>query len=285
MKKLLFTLIVMFLPMMASADSSGQCGDMVMYNYNDSTHTLIISGEGSMYNTEAPWESYKKEIETVIINEGVISISDYAFYGCGLTTITIPNSVTSIGMYAFEGCSGLTSVEIPDSVTSIGEGAFISCSGLTSVTIPNGLTSISEGTFINCTGLSSITIPKSITSIGNYAFYKCSSLQDFFCNNKAVPSTDSLVFDGSNIINATLHVPQSALNDYKITSPWSEFGKFETLPDDDPDQTGIHTPQTGESEYPVNIYTIDGRRISKPQRGINILRMGDGRSKKVIIRR
>ena len=285
MKKFIIFLIVVLLPMMANADSNGQCGDMVTYNYVDSTRTLTISGEGDMSYVEAPWEAYKNDIETVIINEGVTSIKDYGFYGCGFTTISIPNSVTSIGEGAFVSCNRLDSITIPNSVISIGEGLFLECVGLSSVSLPDSITSIGSYTFYRCKNLTSIIIPDSVTSIGTYAFGGCSSLQDVYCHIKTVPATDSLAFDESNITNATLYIPEVALTDYQTTSPWSEFGKFETLPEDNPDPTGIITPQTLESEYPVGIYTIDGRRISETKRGLNIIRMGNGRSKKVFIKR
>ena len=85
--------------------------------------------------------------------------------------IVIPNSVMSIGEYAFYGCTGLTAITIPDSVTSIGEYAFYGCTGLTSITIPNSVTWIGDCAFSYCTGLTSITIPNSVTSIGFDAFY------------------------------------------------------------------------------------------------------------------
>ena len=107
MKKLLLFLTV--LPMMASADSSGTCGDNLTWTYVEATYTLTISGTGDMYDYSilslAPWYSLRNSIEKVIIK----------------------NSVTSIGFSAFSGCSGLTSVTIPNSVTSIGDWAFYNC--------------------------------------------------------------------------------------------------------------------------------------------------------------
>ena len=92
-----------------------------------------------------------EEINDLVIPSTVISIGDYAFYGCsGLTSVTIPNSVTSIGSYAFSKCGSLTSVTIPNSVTSIGNYAFSYCRSLTSVTIPNSVTSIGESAFADC---------------------------------------------------------------------------------------------------------------------------------------
>ena len=182
MKKQLLLIILTLLPMLAMADASGSCGDNVTYTFVSSTGTLTIQGSGAMEDyyssSDTPWNSYRTNIKTVIIEEGVTSIGSRAFVGCSsLSSVTIPNSVTSIGEYAFSGCSGLTSVTIPNSVTSIGSGAFRNCLGLTSVTIPNSVTTIGENAFIYCSGLTSVTIGNSVTSIGESAFSGCSGLQ------------------------------------------------------------------------------------------------------------
>ena len=147
--------------------SSGTTGDCTWTL--DNNGVLTISGNGKMgdyssqyssstyiYITTAPWGA---NIKTVVIEGGVTSIGDNAFYNCkNLTSVTIGNSVTSIGEYAFYGCKLLTSVTIPDSVASIGDYAFSNCTGLTSVTIPDSVTSIGDGAFDYCTGLTSVTI-------------------------------------------------------------------------------------------------------------------------------
>ena len=181
-------LLASLLPMSAIADTtaSGTCGMNLTWTL-DSNGTLTISGTGKMwdydriyngsYKTSAPWGEYYSSITSVVINDGVTSISNYAFYKCSsLTSVTIPDSVTSIGDYAFKWCSSLTSVTIPDSVKSIGSDAFSGCSSLTSVTIPDSVTSIGSGAFSGCSSLTSVTIPDSVTSIGYDAFKGCSSL-------------------------------------------------------------------------------------------------------------
>ncbi len=146
----------------------------------DDQGLLTISGTGDMNalsNETDAWRAYSSDIQSAVIESGVTSIGNSAFFCCsGLTSITIPNTVTSIGRSAFDCCSSLTSVTIPNSVTSIGLFAFEGCSSLASVMIPSSVTSIDSGAFFCCSGLTSVTIPNSVTSIGTDAFVDCSSL-------------------------------------------------------------------------------------------------------------
>ena len=218
-------------------------------------------------------------LTSVIIPGSVTRIGSWAFEGCsGLNSITIPNSITFIETGAFSGCIGLTSVTIPNSVTSIGNGVFSNCNGLTSVIIPNSVTRIGNEAFSNCIGLTSVTIPSSVTSIDNGAFRYCCSLTDVYCYAESVPNTHSWAFD-ANIINTTLHVPAASIKAYSTTGPWNDFGSIVPLTDEDAIESVTPDPSpVGEGSW----YDILGRCTNKPAKGINILRMSDGTTKKVL---
>ena len=129
----------------------------------DADGKLTISGTGAMkdYNAaENLSPAYmNSNIKKVVIEKGVTSIGELAFFKCSsLTNITIPDSVTCIAYAAFHGCSSLSSITIPNSVTSIGIYAFVFCSSLTSITIPDGVTSIGYGAFSECSSLKTISL-------------------------------------------------------------------------------------------------------------------------------
>jgi hypothetical protein len=214
---------------------------------------LTISGQCPMPDyvydySSAPWYSQRSEITSIVINNGIESIGNFAFMNCSrLTSVTIPNSVTSIGNYAFSNCTGLTSVIVSNSVTSIGEWTFKGCTGLTSVIIPNSVTSIGDFAFYGCTGLTSVTIPNSVTSIGNETFYECSSLTSVtipnsvtsissmafrYCANLADVhvswSSPSAVTLGGYVFSdikngAKLYVPSASLTAYQASSQWTTY--------------------------------------------------------------
>ena len=261
-------------------------------------------------------------LTSVTIPNSVTSIGSRVFQDCsGLTSVTIGNSVTSIGKDAFYKCNGLkkvivsdiaawcgisfnsdysnplyyakhlysdenteiTNLVIPNSVTSIGDYAFYGCSGLTSVTIGNSVTSIGNSAFYGCSGLTSVTIGSGVKEIGERAF-NCNNLATviskietpFAINGK---SSSDPVFSSNTFMNADLFVPVGTIDKYKATEGWKDFMWItEGIP------SGIGEVKTEVDKTEVSRYTIDGKKLSESQEGINIIKMSDGTTKKVIVK-
>ena len=175
-KKFLFSLLTMFLPLLASAQSVEING--IWYNLVPDDKQAEVTFKGDSYDSYSNEYSGAITIPSTVTYKGVeysvTSIGDYAFSGCYLSSFTIPEGVTSIGDYAFYRCQGGTSITIPEGVTSIGNSAFRE-SYITSITIPEGVTSIGNSAFRE-SGITSITLSKGVTSIGEYAFYRCKNL-------------------------------------------------------------------------------------------------------------
>lgn len=69
---------------------------------------------------------------------------------------------------------------------------------------------------------------------------------------------------------------------YGATSPWNEFGSIVPLTQDDIDAVE-DVPEAGRKAEAV-CYDLQGRKIAEPQRGINIIRMSDGTTRKVMVK-
>ena len=193
----------------------------------------------------------------------------------GCKTTVIPSSVTRLGDYCFFGCSSLTSIDIPSSVTRLGWYCFSNCSSLTSVTIPSSVTSLGSGCFFRCESLTSIDIPSSVTSLGEDCFKNCTSLKTVTCEIATPINGD--FFQRTHIDQATLYVLEASLDAYRTTSPWSGFGTILPIT-----SVGINYNTANKKVTIDAVYDLDGKRSNGPSRGLNIIRMSDGTTRKVM---
>lgn len=149
--------------------------------------SVISIGEGAFYYCEELENIYITDIAAWCKISGLDNIKGFGIFDADrklylnnkllAKDLVIPNGVTSIGEFAFNGCGDLRSVTIPDSVTSIGEYAFSYCEDLRSVTIGSGVTFIAEEAFAGCHKLvevinnSSLNTTKGSKDNGGIAFH------------------------------------------------------------------------------------------------------------------
>ena len=222
------------------------------------------------------------EIRDLIIPEGVISIGKLAFSSTDINTVTLPNSLTKIGRFAFAFCDSLSSVYLPSRLTTIEDNAFYSCYHIRSITIPNSVTYIGDGAFRGCQGLKTVTIPNAVTYIGERAFdgwdlpTVVSKIEKPFAIVGKMEYERT--FSQNTFNNATLYVPLGTINAYKTTEGWKDFLFIE-----EGSPTGINNI-VDKNIKEIKRYTIDGKIINSPQKGINIIQMEDGTIQKRIIK-
>ena len=79
------------------------------------------------------------------------------------------------------------------------------------------------------------------------------------------------------IDKAVLYVHEASFDSYRTTSPWSDFGKILTIT-----STGIKNNAAEKSTSIDSIYDLGGKRSNGMGHGMNIIRMADGTTKKVM---
>ena len=145
--------------------------------------------------------------------------------------------------------------------------------------IPNSVTSIGSNAFSNCTGLTSVSIGKNVTEIGNSAFAGCKDIERIVCQVSKIFAIDRSVFTDETYFNAQLLVPTGTLYKYNNVEAWKNFLWVEEY---DFSQGIKSTPE--DKEIKKDAYRLNGIGIDSPQKGLNIIRMSDGTTKKVVVR-
>ena len=111
-----------------------ECGDDMVWAYDDGVLTITGSGRMDDYEADAPWAAYKDQIESVILTGGITYIGAKAFRNYSiLKTVDFGKKLTEIGEEAFYACVALTEIELPATFKIFGPSSFAKCKGLTEI--------------------------------------------------------------------------------------------------------------------------------------------------------
>lgn len=143
-------------------------------------------------------------LTNVVLPQGIRSINEEAFCGCGIKNIQIPDGITNLGNNVFSSCVNLTNVELPKSLTQIGCNAF-QYTKIKELDLSN-LTSLNDSICQNCEQLTKIVLNKELNSIGDNAFDCCVSLTNINLPNK-LNSIGNNAFSNSGL--STIVLPQN----------------------------------------------------------------------------
>ena len=256
--------------------------------------------------TEIPYNCFSgcNALTSVDLPEHVTSIGGSAYSYCdGLVSITLPSSIQAVGASAFANCSNLEEVVIPDNVTTLGTGAFKNDSKLKHVQIGKGVATLEKDLFNSCESLSSVELSEGLTAVKKFVFQYCSSLKTvtFPSTLKTLSnstsfgwSPDSLYFLGTQpatgertkdepfyglYTQTKVYVPESAFDAYKQSTVFKKFFEEDNLLTFN--ATGINTVKDTRI-VPVMWFDLTGRQLSAPQKGINIVKMSDGSTRKIM---
>ena len=166
--------------------------DGLLYSYEGNDKDIIIPGNVKCIGDEVFQD---KDMESVIISNGVTVIGFGAFGGCeNLKKVSIPESMEEIGASAFCDCYNLHEITLPDGVINIGEHAFEN-TAVEQIMIPPKVDKVEDSTYSGCKNLSVVVIPDHVTCIGESAFSYCENLLEVTLPDTLIEIGDS-VFRG-----------------------------------------------------------------------------------------
>jgi hypothetical protein len=261
---------------MHEIDIPGHITKMGTFIFANSSLEKVSFGEGINEIKEGMF--YQCPIREIHWASTIQVIGYGAFYNNQIKTLEIPSSIRHIDDWAF-GFNYLTDLKINEGVETIGEGAFsYNRSNTTlSLDLPSTLKSIGNEAFKKG-NIRKVVIPANVKSIGDKAFEGCpidtviSLIED--PRNTPLPFA---AFDESVFLYTPLFVPKGCVDAYRRTIYWNKFYDIFELDMSPIEQIAIDKK---EQRY----FTIDGKEVSVPERGLYILKEENGKERKVLLK-
>lgn len=245
-------------------------------------------------------------LKSLSLPNSIETIESSAFFECrSLRSVVLPNGLKEIGKGAFQNCSSLETIVIPNSVKEIDEGAFANCLSLYSVTSLINMPFKLDNTVFRYYGetyntdviymAATLYVPR-----GKTAMYQLTEGWQKFLNMMETDTKFKLTYKVDGEVYKTYEIqatevitpePDPVKEGY-IFSGWSNIPYLMPAQDvtvtgsfsiDPGYQAGIGATKTSEA-VPETYYSPEGRRLNALQRGINIIRMSNGTTKKVFVK-
>ena len=169
----------------------------------------------------------------------------------------------------------MCTVVITDKETEISENEFYGCTNLQEVKIGDGVESFGDWAFSGCSSLKNFSFGSSVKRIGKEAFSDCTAMERIVSRSKEPPVCGSQALDDINKWNCVLKVPEGSMVTYQNADQWKEFFFIE--------ETGIAEVSRDEQTAKA-YYSPNGKLLNRPQKGLNIVVMPDGTTRKVVVK-
>lgn len=102
--------------------------------------------------------SVYKNADSIIIDEGVITICKKAFDGSNVSEVTLPEGLLELEPNSFLRAHNLKKINIPESLIIIGDYAFQFCSSLEKLTLSLNTEYLGKGAFYGCEKLEEVVL-------------------------------------------------------------------------------------------------------------------------------
>lgn len=204
----------------------------------DNNGVLTISGSGAMKdytwdeNVRLDWYvNHKKDIRSVVLDNRITHIGDYAFDKCtniesvrytgytGNAGVALPESVTTIGVHAFSDTGVTGTLKLPEHLTEIDSSAFYHCRKLNGeLKLPDTVKEIGGFAFHSCGFTGKLELPANLENIGNDAFDFCSGLTGKLTFPSKMNEIDFSIFQGTGITEVVIPSSIETVRDFAFKS-------------------------------------------------------------------
>ena len=242
--------------------------------------TLTDIGENAFYKTAVTAFSVSEESEDYAAVDGVLynkELTSLIAYPTGSTSTTVqfPAEIADIEANAFAYANNLKSIVLPEGLTNIRESAF-AYSGLTHITsLASGL-SIEKQAFTGCVDLVSVNFKGAVSGIDEKAFYGAKKLAVVHFAGTGIPLFGKSVFTPIRT-QLSIYVPAEVITKFKETLVKNSVvlgSRYEVL---DITTSDIKTANQLYNVSESARYDLNGNRLSAPAKGINILKLSNGK--------